>query len=268
MSESITSSAVLTERYEGWLTITLNQPEKRNPLTGEVIAVISAALCDVRDDRSVRGITFAGAGGVFCAGGDLKAFQQIMAGGDEAETIAHQVSMEAAEFFALIASQPQVTIALVDGAAMAGGLGMACACDFVVATETAKFAFTETRIGLPPAQIAQYVVKRLGYQKAKNLLVLGRKMTGSEAFAGGLVDVVVAGSDGLKGAEAEIKQQVMACAPGAVAATKKVVEETHFLAQDDLRVSAAASFAKAIAGDEGQEGVKSFLQKRKPAWAL
>ncbi len=99
MSDTRISPAVLVTRQEGWMTITLNQPEKRNPLTGEVIAEISVVLTEVQDDRSVRGITFTGAGGVFCAGGDLKAFQQIMAGGDEAEAIAQKTSLEAATFF-------------------------------------------------------------------------------------------------------------------------------------------------------------------------
>ena len=266
MSDTPISPAVLVARQDGWMTITLNQPEKRNPLTSAVIEEISAVLNEVRDDRNVRGITFTGAGEVFCAGGDLKAFQQIMAGGDEAEAIAQKTSLEAATFFGLIAHQPQVTVALVDGAAMAGGLGLACACDFVVATQEAKFAFTETRIGLPPAQIAQYVTKRLGYQKAKKMLVLGSKLTGGEAYLIGLVDKAVAGHADLEAAESEIKQQVMACAPGAVAATKRIVEETLILEQDELRQSAAAHFAKALVGEEGQEGVKSFLQKRKPFW--
>ncbi|SFK27259.1 isohexenylglutaconyl-CoA hydratase [Pseudovibrio ascidiaceicola] len=267
MSDASTTSPVLVVQKDGWMTITLNQPEKRNPLTGEVIAEISKVLRDVQDDRSVRGITFTGAGGVFCAGGDLKSFQQIMAGGDEAGAIAQKISLEAAAFFGMIANQPQVTIALVEGAAMAGGLGMASACDFVIATQDAKFAFTETRIGLPPAQIAQYVTKRLGYQKAKKMLMLGSKLTGVEAFDIGLVDKAVADQAELEAAEADLKQQVLACAPDAVAATKRVVEETLFLEQEDLRQSAAAYFARAIVGEEGQEGVKSFLQKRKPSWA-
>ncbi|KZL17945.1 putative enoyl-CoA hydratase [Pseudovibrio axinellae] len=267
MNDASTVSPVLVAQKDSWLTITLNQPEKRNPLTGEVIADISRVLREVSSNRSVRGITFTGAGGVFCAGGDLKSFQQVMAGGEKAEAIAQEISMEAAEFFGVIANQPQATVALVEGAAMAGGLGMACACDFVVATQDAKFAFTETRIGLPPAQIAQYVTKRLGYQNAKKLLVLASKLTGEQACEAGLVDVAVANAAELKEAEAGIMQQVMSCAPGAIAATKRIVEQTLFLEQEQLRQSAADYFAKAIVGEEGQEGVKSFLQKRKPTWA-
>ncbi|SDR33346.1 enoyl-CoA hydratase/isomerase family protein [Pseudovibrio sp. Tun.PSC04-5.I4] len=266
MSDVQVASVVLCERQDAWLTITLNQPEKRNPLTSDVIAQISQALREVREDRSLRGITITGAGGVFCAGGDLKAFQKILAGGEQAEALAHEVSLEAAEFFALVAAQPQVTVALVEGAAMAGGLGMACACDFIVTTNDAKFAFSETRIGLPPAQIAQYVIKRLGYQKAKKMLVLGSKLTGAEAGQLELADVTVADATALKEAEAVLQKQVLACAPGAVAATKGVVEDALYLEQEALRESAASYFAKAVVGDEGQEGVMSFMQKRKPSW--
>lgn len=260
-------AAVLSGQRDGWLTITFNQPERRNPLTEEVIKEVTRLLDEARDNGDVRGIVFAGAGGVFSAGADLAAFQKMMAAKEGAEQLAYDVSLTAAALFAKVASQPQMTVAVIEGAAMAGGLGLACACDFVLAHQDAKLSFSETRLGLPPAQIAPYVVKRIGYQKAKRLLVLGGRLTGSEAHELGLIDRVVQDVDEMGKAVAGLKRQLAECGPFAVAQTKDLLESLQNHERAGFQEYAAQIFARCIAGEECREGVMAFMQKRSAKWA-
>ena len=146
-------NAVENELQNGWLTIWFNQPENRNALSEELVADFLKTLEAVREDRNVRGITIRGRGGVFCAGGDLKAFNKSQSGGQSKDDIIAN-SAHGAYMFDLVNSMPQVVIALIEGAAMAGGFGMACCADVVICERNAKFAMTETAIGLSPAQIA------------------------------------------------------------------------------------------------------------------
>ena len=260
-------AVVLSEQRDGWLTIMFNQPERRNPLTEEVINEVSRLLDEARDNEDVRAIVFAGAGGVFSAGADLAAFQKMMAAGEGAERLAYDVSLTAAALFAKVASQPQMTVAVIEGAAMAGGLGLACACDFVLAHDDAILSFSETRLGLPPAQIAPYVVKRIGSQKAKRLLVLGGRLTGSEAYALGLVDRVAHDADEMAEAVVDLKCQLTACGPFAVAQTKELLETLQSGEGAGFQENAAQIFARCIAGEECREGVMAFMQKRPAKWA-
>jgi isohexenylglutaconyl-CoA hydratase len=148
------------ERDGGWVTVWLNRPATRNALTGEMVEHLIGTLDTVRGDRSVRGVTFRGKGGVFCAGGDIKGFRAVFQGEmtDAAEVAA--ANRRAGDLFERIESMPQVVVMLVEGAAIAGGLGMLCAADIVVVTKTAQFALTETTLGIPPAQIAPFVARR------------------------------------------------------------------------------------------------------------
>ena len=152
-------STLQCEHDADWLRIWLNRPEARNALSAELVGELHAILSRVREDRSLRGITLRGRGGVFCAGGDLKAFRAVMQGGQADMAAVARSNREAGELFELIDSMPQVVVMLVEGAAMAGGLGMLCAADAVAVTADARFAMTETTLGIPPAQIAPFVAE-------------------------------------------------------------------------------------------------------------
>ncbi|MCF6220009.1 MAG: enoyl-CoA hydratase-related protein [Robiginitomaculum sp.] len=245
---------LIAELEAGWLTISLNTPENRNALSADMSADLTAMLMAVRDNRSVRGITLRGNGGVFCAGGDLKGFT-----GGDADILA--MSKGGAALFALVASMPQVVVVLVEGAAMAGGLGLACCADIVVTTQTAKYALTETRLGIVAAQIAPYVVARTGLVMAKHLMLTGALFDGEEAVKYGIADFV---TDDLAAKETEIKKQVLQCAPVANALTKDLLAK---LGADDFTDVAAQIFLTALQSDEGREGLTAFMQKRKPNWA-
>jgi isohexenylglutaconyl-CoA hydratase len=255
------------EFERGWLRIWLARPEARNALSAELTAELREVLERVREDRSVRGITLRGRGGVFCAGGDLKGFRGNMQGGAADEAEVARISEEAGLLFALVDSMPQVVVVLIEGAAMAGGLGMVCCGDVVATTADAKFALTETTLGIPPAQIAPYVAGRLGMATARRLMLTAARFDGNDAGHNGLADFVVEDAAGLDAVEADLQRAVLRCAPEANAITKEILLATRHLDGDEIRALAGRGFARALLGEEGREGVTAFLEKRKPRWA-
>lgn len=246
----------------GWLDVWFNSPEARNPLTDARAAEVRALCAALRDRSDIRGVTFRGRGGFFCAGGDLKSFQKMFTSASRDDVVA--MSRGAADLFHDINTLPQVTVMAIEGAAMAGGFGMACCGDVVIVHREAKFAFTETRIGLSPAQISPYVIQRLGARIGRRLMLTGATFTGEEAAALGFADTV---TDDIDAAIDAVKTGVLKCAPGAVAATKALILDLPTLTREQAADAAAAVFADRLTSDEGREGVTSFAQKRKPNWA-
>lgn len=251
---------------QGWLTIWLNQVEKRNALTDELRADLHAVLDSVRTDSSVRGVTLRGRGGVFCAGGDLKHFQSDFQREASMEDI-RAMSRDAAAIFDQVNTAPQVVIALVEGAALAGGFGLACSADLVICARDARFAMTETALGLSPAQIAPFVMQKVGYSTGRRLMLTAARFQGEEALDLGVVDFVGASVENLEEIEVSIKSQVLRCAPGAVAETKKLVREMQGKSRAEIIELAAENFARRMKSDEAIEGIDSFFSKRSPSWA-
>ncbi len=258
------------EREGGWMTLWFNQPERRNPLTTEAMAELSAVFEILRGDRSVRGVTLRGRGGIFCAGGDLKAFQEKQDTGEEARADVMALSRGIAQFLDSYNSLPQVTVAVVEGAAMAGGLGLVCCSDVVICETSAKFALTETMIGLSPAQIAPFVIQRLGYSTARRLMLTGARFNGTEAQTLGLADFTADSATnegaGLAEHEAKIRAQVLRCAPGAVADTKALILALPKLSREAAIDLAAENFTQRMMSNEARDGIASFFEKRKPTW--
>jgi isohexenylglutaconyl-CoA hydratase len=234
------------------LILTLADPARRNALSGEMVAEIDAALGHAPPDLAA--LVVEGEGGVFCAGADLKA----LAGGDhELEAL----NAEGGRFFARFAALPFVTIAFVDGAAVGGGMGLAAAADIVVASPRARFALTETSLGLPPAQIAPYLVERLGERVARRLALTGARLDAERAAEAGLADEV-----GEWPAVEALLAEIERCAPGANAETKRLLRLCQTVSREDYIAEAARSFARAARGPEGREGLAAFAQKRSPRW--
>ncbi|NNL87886.1 MAG: enoyl-CoA hydratase/isomerase family protein [Marinicaulis sp.] len=260
------TAAIILERDGGWLTIWFNTPANRNALSDQLVSEVSATLDAVKDDRSIRGITLRGKGGVFCAGADLKAFQAGLSG-----TLTHESAMAinrgAGELFAKINNTPQVVVVLIEGAAIAGGLGLACCADVIAVTKDAKFSLTETQIGIPPAQIAPHVVRRVGMTTAREIMLTGARFKGDEAHEIGIANFLADDAAGLDAIEAKVREGVMRCAPGANALTKEILLAAPKLTSDEMLDFAANRFASAILSDEGREGIASFIEKRKPEWA-
>lgn len=252
---------------DGWLTIWFNQPESRNALTESLVTDLLAVLEAVRDDRAIRGLTLRGRGGVFCAGGDLKSFRNTLQMLDEPDRVIAQ-SRRGARIFDTVNTMPQVVVAVVEGAAMAGGLGLACCADVAIVAADARFGFTETAIGLTPAQISPFVMQKLGYAAARRLMLTAARFDGREAFRLGFADILGETPEELAAAEAQIRRQVLRCAPGAVADIKALVLALPGLDREAAIGMAAENFARRMLSDEGREGVASFLEKRRPDWAV
>ena len=260
------TSAIKLVVENEWLTISFNQPEKRNALTAELTSEIIDTLNSIKDDNAIRGVTMKGEGGIFCAGGDLKSFKSGFQGGNQGLKDVIHASETTGKFFDLINSFPAPIIMLAEGAAMAGGLGLLCTGDIVIVTEDCKFSLTETTLGIPPAQIAPFVVDRIGLAKARRIMLTASRFAGKEAFEIGLADYLAKDAEDLIAIEKEIKKGVLKCAPKANAVTKQIVLATRSLDREEMIKFAANGFAEQMLSDEGLEGIASFVEKRQPKW--
>lgn len=251
------------EHDGGWLTVWFNDPARRNPLSVARVDDL-LRLCDALHSSDLRGVSFRGRGGVFCAGADLSLLQGVRTGALDADGIA-QLSRDGARLFDAVAALPQITVTVAEGAVMAGGLGLACCTDLVLATPECRFALTEVRVGLVAAQIAPFVQARIGARAARRLMVLGASLEAEGAVATGLVDQVLPADD-LAAALAQIRRDAAAAAPGAVAATKALLADLPSLSREAQITRAARDFAQALLSAEGREGVGAFAEKRAPFW--
>ena len=248
------------------LTLTLDDAHRQNALSVEMIESIDHALEGAPHDLAA--LVIQGANGVFSAGADLKSLAEALAKPLACgETDALQtLNAAGGRFFARFAALPFMTIAVVDGAAVGGGMGLAAASDVVIATPRARFALTETSLGIPPAQIAPYLAHRLGEHVARRLAMTGARIEGREAETLGLADFYC-GSDAERDANLEaLLQSVERCASCANAETKRLFRLTRSTTPEAYIDAAAKSFAEALRGPEGREGVAAFLAKRAPTW--
>jgi isohexenylglutaconyl-CoA hydratase len=248
------------------LTLTLDDARRQNALSVEMIESIDHALEGAPHDLAA--LVIQGANGVFSAGADLKSLAEALAKPLACgETDALQtLNAAGGRFFARFAALPFMTIAVVDGAAVGGGMGLAAASDVVIATPRARFALTETSLGIPPAQIAPYLAHRLGEHVARRLAMTGARIEGREAETLGLADFYC-GSDAERDAKLEaLLQSVERCASCANAETKRLFRLTRSTTPEAYIDAAAKSFAEALRGPEGREGVAAFLAKRAPTW--
>lgn len=257
---------LLLERERCWLRIWLNRPERRNALSREMTDELSAALDLALGDPDVRGIVVRGKGGVFCAGGDLKSFNAAGGADDRAAVVAD--SRAGGVLFNRINQYPKPVIMLVEGAAIAGGLGLACTGDLVIATADARFSLTETMLGLVPAQIAPFVIGRVGLSRARQLTLTAARFDGRAAEKFGLVHKVADDGPHLEALARAALKDMERCAPDANAATKALLLAAPGLPPERMTDVAAETFADALLGEEGREGVAAFVDKRSPRWAV
>lgn len=260
------TTMIQTELQDGWLTIWLDSPKNKNAIGDAMMDDLLGVMDAVRDDRSVRGITLRGKNGIFCSGGDLKSFNAMQAPGVSHADVA-ALNRRIGDVLIGMNEMPQVVICLVEGAAIAGGLGLMCCGDVVLGTIDAKFSLTETMLGIPPAQIAPFVVARVGLPTARRIMLTGARFTGIEAKDYGLLDEVAADVAGLEEMEAKIKRGVLKCGPGAIAATKHLILSSRDKSGEAMMDHAADVFAACMLSSEGKEGISSFVEKRKPNWS-
>jgi len=254
---------ILTTEQNGIRTLTLNRPAHRNALTPAMQTHLIEAFADAEASPTTRVLILTGAGDAFCSGLDLAALQAMQ----------HKSAMELAddarriaEIFRSLYELSIPTIAAVNGHAIAGGTGLATLCDFTLAVPTAKFGYTEARIGFVPAVVSAYLTLQVGEKRARDLLLTARLFSAEEAFAYGLVTELVP-PDALDARAEALAQRLIANSPTSLRAAKRLLADQnrawlnaalHFSLEANARARETADF---------REGIAAFLEKRKPTWS-
>ena len=244
-------------------TVTLNRPDVRNAFNEITIAEITRVFRDLDTNDSIRAIVLAANGPAFCAGADLN-WMKKMADYTHEENLADAGQL--AEMLHTIYSCSKPVVAKVQGDCYAGGMGLVAACDIAVSVDAAGFCLSEVRLGLIPATISPYVIKAMGESAARRYFITAERITAAEAHRTGFVHEVVT-ADALDGKVAEIVKALVSNSPNAVKQAKCLVQD---VASRELTPALIAATVEGIAqiraSDEGREGVRSFLEKRKPGW--
>jgi methylglutaconyl-CoA hydratase len=246
----------------GVATITLNRPDKRNAISFELIDDLLRALKEVGTSDAIV-LILTGAGKAFSSGMDLDNLQALIGRSPEQNL---QDSETMVRLFRALYEFPKVTIAAVNGAAIAGGTGLALLCDFTLAVPEAKFGYTEVRIGFVPAIVATFLLRQVGEKQARDLLLTGRIISAEEAGRMGLINEIVSPEALMTRARA-LAALLMENSPASLRATKRLLSE-HARVGLDVQIVAAVRENAAIRGTaDFREGVVSFLEKRKPVWS-
>lgn len=247
----------------GLWRLTLARPEVRNAFHAELITEITAALSTLRHVVDLRVLILDAEGSTFCAGADFHWMGGLKNARHE-ENIAD--SQRLFDMFAELYDFPMPTIARVQGGAFGGGCGLVCCCDFVIMAEDAVLAFSEVKIGLVPATISPFVVRKIGEGRARGLFLSGAAISADEAVRVGLADQCVA-VGALNESVEHLAAGLLKNGPSAMRLTKEILHQVPGLSIHDAREFTALRIAEQRMSDEGQEGMAAFLEKRKPSWS-
>lgn len=259
----------------GVFRIELNRPEARNPLSMDMINALSMALTQAEQAAEVRVILFTAAGKAFSAGGDLKNIAERLAvqvDADGKDPIATN-NRRYGEFLTRLTQTPKITVACIHGAAMGGGAGLACAVDIAIGSPSARFGFPEVGIGLVPGQILPFVSARLGAQLVRRLMLTGERIDAEEAYRIGLLDYLAASNETLPQLTKDVLARIIAGAPVASAATKRLLAATRALAGQPIERfthyldQASVIFAQQMR-TEAVEGVAAAQANRPACWNI
>ena len=260
-----TLNTLLSHREGGVLHLTLNRPEVRNAMSLAMVLELRQALAAAQADGQTRVVVLRGAAGHFCAGADLKDMAGARAQLEHDPDALVKVNAAFGDLCVAFANTGLATVAVLEGAVMGGGLGLACVVDVALAGTSAVFSLPETGLGVVPAQVAPFLVERLGYAEAKRLAVTGGQLDARAALELRLVHAMHA-AGALDRALQQTLADILRCAPGAIAATKALMAQARFHAPDSMVQQAAEVFSSAALSPEGSEGTLAFLQKRKASW--
>ena len=254
--------SILTERDGPILRITLNRPEVRNAFDEEVISSLTAVVSNAAQDQSLRAVVLAGAGKAFCAGADVAWMAKAIAYSrrenlNDAEVLARMLER--------LDTLPVPVIARIQGAALGGGVGLAAVCDIAIAAEDAMFALSEVKLGILPAVIAPYVLRKIGVSAARELFSTGSRFGAARAKEIGLVHEVVPAAE-LDAAVANRVREILSAGPRAVARAKALIREIAGAHPNDVIGLTTNTIAAQRVSEEGQEGLRAFLERRKPNW--
>jgi methylglutaconyl-CoA hydratase len=243
-------------------TLTMARPEQRNALGPGLIEALASAVDRLEKDASVRVVVLTGAGTVFSAGADLSSMKSQGVGDPEAN---RRNAITMGGFFHRISELPKPVVARVQGPALGGGVGLMAACDIVVAAESAFFSFSEVRLGIVPALISPFCIRRLGPAAARRLFLTGEKIVARAALQLGLVDEVAPDAE-LDVAVGRVVDALLQGAPGALATAKRLVADVSRMSLEDALPHTADVLARVRASEEAREGISAFLEKRPAAW--
>ncbi|HEV3152675.1 MAG TPA: enoyl-CoA hydratase-related protein [Candidatus Baltobacteraceae bacterium] len=259
----MTNATVLQRSMEGSVAhVRLNRPDVRNAFNAELIAGLRAVFLELGSDDSVRAIVLSGEGKVFCGGADINWMRSSLDLGFE-ENLDDARAMS--EMFRAIDRCPKPVIGRVHGAALGGGAGLAAVCDIVVASSDTIFGFTEVKLGIIPAVISPFVLAKIGASHARALFLSGERFEAKRAQQIGLVHEVVI-ADTLDVCMERVIGEVLSAGPSAIAAAKALIPRVREATYDQTLDLTAAAIAKQRTSDEGQEGLRAFLERRKAAW--
>ena len=248
------------------LKVTMNRPEARNALSPTMVRELTQAFEQARDDAGIRVVVLMGAGGTFCAGGDLKGMEERGASGDASPEATAASNRRFGTLLEMADALPKAVIVLIEGAAMGGGVGLVAISDWAIADRAAQIGTPEVTVGLVPAQIAPFVVARIGYTQARRMATYGLRFDAESALRLGLVHEIADSRDDLLAKGVAAVNQVLRCSPQAIAETKKLVRSSVREPLGPTLDAASHTFAASLAGD-AREGIRTFIEKRKPPWA-
>jgi methylglutaconyl-CoA hydratase len=256
-------SSILAERDGAVLRVTLNRPDVRNAFDEQTVAALDALAAEAAQDRTLRALVLAGSGKTFCAGADI---------GWMAKSIAYtqRENLSDAEDLARLLERldtlPFPVIGRIQGAALGGGVGLAAVCDIAIADEGAVFALSEVKLGILPAVVAPYVIRKIGISAARELFLTGSRFGAGRAREIGLVHEIVSTAE-LDTAVARRLTEIMTAGPQAIATAKALIREIAGVHPNDVIGLTTTTIAAQRVSDEGQEGLRAFLEKRKPDWS-
>jgi methylglutaconyl-CoA hydratase len=240
----------------------LNRPQKHNALSAEVVVELTAAFEALGRDSAVRVVVLGGRGPSFCVGADL-AGMRALAEAPYEQRVADSELL--ARSFAAVAECPKPVIGRIHGHVLGGGLGLACACDLAVAAEETRFGFAEVRVGILPAVISPYVLRRIGDRHTRELMLTGERFGADVAQSIGLVQHVVPAAE----VDAKVREragELLAGGPEAQRRIKALLGRWHAIGWEEYRADLPRVLAEVRAGDEAREGLAAFLEKRRPRW--
>ncbi|MGB7340363.1 MAG: enoyl-CoA hydratase-related protein [Phototrophicaceae bacterium] len=258
MADFDSFETLLTEQKDFALFITLNRPETRNAMNNKMVAELMNLFTQIRDDRSIRTIILQGADGTFCSGGDINEMRNSeIALTDSASNLDNMLRA--------VNEASQVVITRVEGAALGGGLGLVCVSDIAIADEEARFGLPEVRLGIAPSFISPYVIDRIGLTRARELMLTGRRFNGKLAQQYGIVHEACSADQLDHFIEVEL-DEIRQCAPNAIAAVKALIFKVYnkpYAETVDFRADLLNTLRN---GDEAQEGLLAFMEKRAARW--
>ena len=249
----------------GIATLTLDRPEAKNALSAALVARLTDALAGLAGDDSVRIILLTGSGNVFCAGADIG---EMRAAGAASTAQNEADSLRFAKMLESLERQPQPTVAVVNGAAYGGAVGLIAACDIALGAASARFALSEVRLGLVPAMISPYVIRAVGQREARRWFLTGEAMNAATAMRIGLIHEAVDDAS-LRDATGAIVNALLAGGPMAQAEIKRLLHRVtgRSSAVDESMITDTTRWiARVRAGAEAREGLTAFLERRKPGW--